>query len=357
MDWPRLLAYITGTVDQELLVRNEYLTAENRILRAQIKARLRLSDAERTTLAEIGHRVGHKALEEVATTAKPDTILGWYRKLIAHKFDGSKVRGTHGRPRIGEEIESLVVRMAKENPSWGYDRIVGAIANLGHKLSDQTVGNILRRHDILPAPKRKHTTGWKDFIRAHLDVLAGTDFFTVEVVTLKGLVTYYVLFFIHLESRKVCLAGVTPHPDEEWMKQIARNATLEQWGFLANCRYLLHDRDSKFCLAFDRIIEVGNVKALQLPARSPNLNSFAERWVKSVKEDCFSRLILFGESCLKRALQQYEIHYHEERNHQGKGNKLLFPRQTQPADGDQGSVQCRERLGGLLKYYHYRRAA
>ena len=205
MDWPRLLAYITGTVDQELLVRNEYPAAENRILRAQIKARLRLSHAERNTLAEIGHRVGHKALEEVAATAKPDTILGWYRKLIANKFDGSKARRTHGRPRIDEEMESLVVRMAKENPSWGYDRIVGALANLGHKLSDQTVGNILRRHDIPPSPKRKHTTGWKDFIRAHLDVLAGTDFFTVEVVTLKGLVTYYVLFFIHLESRKVCL--------------------------------------------------------------------------------------------------------------------------------------------------------
>ena len=356
MDWPRLLAYITGTVDQELLLRNEYLVAENRILKAQIKARLRLSDAERATLAEIGHRLGRKALEEVAATAKPDTILGWYRKLIANKFDGSKARGTHGRPRIDEEIESLVVRIAKENPSWGYDRIVGAIANLGHQLSDQTVGNILRRHDILPAPKRKHTTGWKDFIRAHLDVLAGTDFFTVEVVTLKGLVTYYVLFFIHLESRKVCLAGVTPHPDEEWMKQIARNATLEQWGFLADCRYLLHDRDGKFCPAFDRIIELGNVKPIQLPARSPNLNSFSERWVRSVKEECLGKLILFGESSLRRALQAYEPHYHQERNHQGKGNRLLFPRQTQPVDGNQGSVQCRERLGGLLKYY-YRQAA
>jgi hypothetical protein len=356
MDWPRLLAYITGTVDQELLLRNEYLVAENRILKAQIKARLRLSEAERTTLAEIGHRLGRKGLEEVATTAKPDTILGWYRKLIAKKFDGSKSRGSHGRPRIDEEIESLVVRMAKENPSWGYDRIVGALANLGHKLSDQTVGNILHRHDIPPAPKRKHTTGWKEFIRAHLDVLAGTDFFTVEVVTLKGLVTYYVLFFIHLESRKVCLAGVTPHPDEEWMKQIARNATLEQWGFLANCRYLLHDRDSKFCLAFDRIIEVGNVKALQLPARSPNLNSFSERWVRSVKEECLGKLILFGESSLRRALQAYGLHYHQERNHQGKGNRLLFPRPTQPVGRDQGSIHCQERLGGLLKYY-YRQAA
>ena len=125
------------------------------------------------------------------------------------------------RPRIDEEMENLVVRMAKENPSWGYDRIVGAMANLGYKLSDQTVGNNLVRHDVPPARKRKHTTNWKDFIRTHLDVLAGTDFFTVEVVTLKGLITYYVLFFIHLGSRKVCLAGMTPHPDEKWMQQMA----------------------------------------------------------------------------------------------------------------------------------------
>ena len=351
MDWPRLLAYITGTVDQEILLRNEYLAAENRILKAQIKGRLQLSDAERATLAEIGHRLGRRALEEVAVSAKPDTILGWYRKLIAHKFDGSKARRTHGRPRINEEMESLVVRMAKENPSWGYDRMVGAMANLGYQLSDQTIGNILGRHDVAPAPKRKHTTSWKDFIRTHLDILAGTDFFTVEVVTLKGLVTYYVLFFIHLGSRKVCLAGMTPHPDEEWMKQIGRNISMEQWGFLTNCRYLLHDRDGKFCPSFDEIIELGNVKPISLPARSPNLNAFSERWVKSVKEECLSQLILFGEASLKRALQQYLIHYHEERNHQGKNNKLLFPRQPQPPGGGQGLVQCHQRLGGMLKYY------
>jgi putative transposase len=356
MDWPRLLAYITGTVDQELLLRNEYLAAENRILKGQIKTRLQLSDAERATLAEIAHRLGRKSLEEIAVSAKPDTILGWYRKLIANKFDGSKARRTHGQPRIDEEIESLVVRMAKENPSWGYDRIVGAIANLGYKLSDQTVGNILGRHDVAPAPKRKHTTSWRDFIRTHLEVLAGTDFFTVEVVTFKGLITYYVLFFIHLGSRRVCLAGMTPHPDEEWMKQMARNLTLEQWGFLGNCRYLLHDRDGKFCPSFDEIIEWGKVTPIRLPARSPNLNSFSERWVKSVKEECLSKLILFGESSLKRALQAYERHYHEERNHQGKGNRLLFPSPTRQVGGDQGSVQCQERLGGLLKYY-YRQAA
>src|ERR1700732_3856515 len=168
MTWARMLAYITGTVDQELLLRNEHLAAENPILRAQIKGRLLLSDAEKATLAEIAHRLGRKALEGLTAVAQPDTLLAWYRKLIACKFDGSKFRKSSGRPRTDEEIEHLVVRMAKENPGWGYDRIVGAMANLGRRLSDQTVGHILRRHDIPPAPKREQTTSWKDFIRAPL---------------------------------------------------------------------------------------------------------------------------------------------------------------------------------------------
>ena len=188
MDWARLLAYITGTVDQELLLRNEYLAAENRILKAQIKGRLLLTDAEKATLAEIGYRLGRKALEDVAQAARPDTILGWYRKLVARKFDGSKSRRYPGRPRIDGEIEALVVRMARENSGWGYDRIVGAMANLGYTLSDQTVGNILQRHGIPAAPKRERTTTWADFIRAHMSVLAGTDFFSVELLTLRGLV-------------------------------------------------------------------------------------------------------------------------------------------------------------------------
>ena len=176
MVWARMLACITGTADQELLLRNEYLAAENRILKAQIKGRLLLSEADKATLAEIAHRLGRKALEEVAAAAKPDTILGWYRKLIANKFDGSRFGRSAGRPRVDEETERLLVQMAKENPTWGYDRIVGALANLGQRLSDQTAGNILRRHGVPPAPKRKHTTSWKDFIRAHMDVLVGEIF-------------------------------------------------------------------------------------------------------------------------------------------------------------------------------------
>src|SRR5664280_2784911 len=165
MEWTRILAYITGTVDQELLLRNEYLAAENRILKAQLKGCLRLSDAERAKLGEIGHRLGRKSLGEVATTALPDTILAWYRRLIARKFDGSRARRTPGRPRIDREVEELIVRMAEENRSWGYDRIVGALANLGHEVSDQTVGNVLRRHGVPPAPARKQTTTWAAFIR------------------------------------------------------------------------------------------------------------------------------------------------------------------------------------------------
>ena len=336
MDWVRILAYITGTVDQELLLRNEYLAAENRILKAQLKTPLRLTDAERITLAEIAHRLGRKALEDVANTAKPDTIMGWYRRLIARKFDGSKSRRYPGRPRIDDEIEQWVVRMAKENSDWGYDRIVGAMANLGYRLSDQTVGNILQRHGIPPAPERKRTTTWTDFIRAHMSVLAGTDFFSVEVLTLRGLVTYYVLFFIRLESRHVEVAGITRHPNEAWMKQIARNVTMDEWGFLDNCRYLIHDRDTKYCQSFRDIIESGDVKTLPLPARSPNLNAFAERWVKSVKEECLSKLILFGEASLRRTLREYLVHYHVERNHQGKDNVLLFPAATKATNHGDG---------------------
>src|SRR6266446_3177730 len=350
MDWARILAYVTGMVDQELLARNEYLAAENRILKAQLKGRLKLSDAERATLGEIGHRLGRKVLGDVANVARPDTILAWYRKLVARKFDGSKARRSPGRPRIKREVEQLIVRMAEENRDWGYDRIVGALANLGYEVSDQTVGNVLQRHALPPAPQRKRTTTWPAFIRTHLALLAGTDFFTAEVLTLRGLVTYYVLFFIHLESRRVDIAGITVHPDEPWMQQMARNVTMEGCGALRDCRYLLHDRDTKYTQSFRAIIASGQVEPLVLPARSPNLNAYAERWVRSVKEECLSKVVLFGERSLRRALNEYVEHFHVERNHQGKGNILLFPQDTDVRRA--GPVRCRERLGGLLRYYH-----
>ena len=333
-----------------------------------------------------------------------------------------------GRPRIDADIEELVVRLAKENKSWGYDRIAGALANLGHEVADQTVGNILKRHGIPLAPERRKTTTWREFIRSHMDVLAATDFFTTQVWTQGGLVTYYVVFFIHLatrllfftlnredfsfvihldrqprtsrrreaqtgsrarsgsrsertldavehsrtlmewwpflifhrgglrikvinNTRRVHVAGITPHPNEQWMTQVARNVTMADVGFLSSSRYLIHYRDSKFCESFHRIIEAVGVAPVKLPARSPDLNSFAERWVKSVKEECLSKLILFGEKSLRHALREYVVYYHHERNHQGKENLLLFPASDQLPQSER-KVRSRERLGGLLRFYH-----
>src|SRR6195256_1199906 len=350
MDWKHLLAYITGTVDQELLLRNEYLVTENRILRNQLKGRVRLRDGECKALTVIGQKLGKQALQDVATIVKPDTILSWHRKLVAQKFDGSQQRKAPGRPPIDPELEALAVRMAQENRSWGYDRIVGALATLGLAVSDQTVGNILKRHGIPPAPGRTKTTTWKEFIRTHMEVLVATDFFTAAAWTLGGLVTYYVLFFLHLGSRQIHVAGVTPHPNEAWMVQVARNVTMEEWGCLSPGEYLIHDRDTKFCAAFQQIIDDAGIERIALPPRSPNLNAYAERWVRSVKEECLSRLILFGEASFRHALTQYVEHFHHERNHQGKDNVLLFPLISQDA-ACTGTIQCRERLGGLLKYY------
>jgi len=347
--WVRLLAYATGLVNQRLLLQCEYLVAENRILRSHLPAKVPLSDVERRSLAEIGRRLGRDLLSEVACVAKPETILGWYRRLVARKFDGSEHRSYPGRPRVSAEVEALIVRMAEENGSWGYDRIAGALANLGHQVTDQTVGNVLRRRGVPIAPKRTQTTTWKDFISAHMAVLAGTDFFTVEVLTWRGLATYYVLFFLNLETRRITLAGITRHPTEAWMTQMARNAVDDKAGAIRQCRYVLHDRDAKFCTAFDDVLASEGIRCLKLPPRSPNLNAFAERWVRSVKQECLSRLILFGERSLQRALTEYIAHYHFERNHQGKGNALLFPAPTSARY--HRTVRCEQRLGGLLRYY------
>jgi len=351
MDWKHLLAYITGSVDEELLRRNTYPVTENRILRQQIPGRVQLTDAEHKTLAALGKKLGKQALEEVASLVKPDTILGWHRKLVAQKFDGSPRRKRLGRPRIDQALEDLVVRVARENRSWGYDRIAGALMHLGYPISDQTVGNILKRPSLPPAPERKTTTTWTEFIRMHMDVLMATDFFTVEVWTWCGLVTYYVVFFLHLGSRRVHIAGVTSHPDERWMMQIVRNSTRVDWGSLSPGQYLIHDRDGKLCPAFQRIIDEVGITRMPLPPQSPDLNAHAERRGRSVKEEALSRLILCGERSLRHALTEYVVHYHAERPHQGKGNVVLFPEPSEGREGD-SLIRCRERLGGLLKYYY-----
>jgi len=352
MQWMKLMSYVTGSVDQELLLRNEYLATENRILRKQIQGRVRLSDPERISLAEIGKRLARKALEEVAQIVRPQTILGWHRKLIARKFDGSRNRPPSLGAKPDQEIEQLVLELARQNKRWGYRRLVGALSNLGHEVSHQTVANILKRHGLGPAPEREKTTTWREFIRSHLEVLAAVDFFTVEVWTVAGLVTYYVLTFMRVASRQVWIAGITTSPDANWMEQMARNVSHAQVGFLNGCRYLLHDRDAKFSASFDAILESVGIKAVKLPARSPNLNAHCERWIRSVKTEVLSQLILFGERSLRHCLEQYVSHFHAERNHQGKGNVILFPAAQDRIGARDGQVRCRERFGLLLKVHH-----
>jgi len=228
MNWKQLLASITGSVDEELHLRHAYLTAENRILRNQIKGRVPLTDAERKTLAEMGQKLGKKALEEVATIAQPETILAWHRTLMAQKFDGSQHRKFPGRPKVDSELEALVVRMAQENRRWGYDRMVGAVANLGYRISDQTVGNILKRHEIPPAPERTKTLTWREFIRMHMAVVGATEFFSSAVWSWLRRLVSSVLSFLHVGLRKGDVAGMTFLGHGGWIWPLFRWSPDEQ---------------------------------------------------------------------------------------------------------------------------------
>jgi hypothetical protein len=231
MDWKKLLGSITKSVDEELRLRNEYLMTENRILRQQSTGRVQLTDSDRQALAEIGMQLGKKVLEEIATVAKPDTIRAWYRKFTSPPGDISQLPKSVGRPRIDQEIEDVVVRMARENRSWGYDRIVGALANLGYTISDQTVGNILKRHGIPPAPQRKKTVTWREFIRSHLEVLGATDFFSSAIWAWLAFVISWVLSFL-LPDR--CLKHVASMP-----------SSLHQWWMLVVPLWSLHMRTQR----------------------------------------------------------------------------------------------------------------
>jgi transposase len=329
-----------------------YLRAENRALREQLGGRrIRLTDAQRRRLAELGKAVGRKGLGEVATVASPDTILKWYRELVAKKYDGSAKRGP-GRPRKPAEMVKLVVRMAQENPRWGYTRIRGALANLGHEIGRNTIKRVLREEGIDPAPERGKRYSWATFIKAHLGAIAAADFFTAEVMTLVGLVRLHVFFVIDIVSRKVEIAGLTANPTGGWMQQIARNLLDVDGGFLVGKRYLLLDRDPLYTKEFRAALKQGGRKVIRLPPRSPNLNAYAERFVLSIRSECLDRIVPMGERHLRSVVSEYMEHYHGERNHQGLENRLI----NAMAVNDNGRVRRRERLGGLLNFY-YREAA
>ncbi len=349
-----LLLMFAGWVNRQQQDVIEYLQEENRLLKErQDNRRLRFTDAEKRRLARKAKVLGRRALHEIETLVTPDTLLRWYRELVTRKWDFSHRRGP-GRPRVMRDITDLILRMSEENPAWGYTRIHGALANLGYEVARGTIANILREHGIEPAPERGKRIPWSTFLKAHWEGLTAADFLTVEVMTWAGLVTYHVLFVIELATRSVHIAGITTNPNEPWMMQVARNLTDAVDGFLGGKSHLILDRDTKYSAAFRRLLKDEGIEIIRLPPRSPNLNAFAERFVRSIKEECLNRMIFLGKTSLKHAIQQYMAHYHAERNHQGLQNRLLSPL-TNPSLR-QGPVNQRQRLGGMLNYY-YREAA
>jgi len=348
-----LVIALAGWLNRQQQAVIDYLIEENRVLKDQLEGqRLRFTDEQRIRLAVKAKVLGRRALDELETLVTPDTLLAWHRKLIAQKW--TYARKGPGRPCVAQEITDLVFRMARENTSWGYDRIQGALANLGHIVAPNTVKNILKRHEIEPAPEREKRTSWRAFLEAHWDVMAATDFFTVEVWTPRGLLTYYVLFVMRLKTRSVYIAGVTTAPNGAYMKHVARNLTDVSDGFLLYSRYLIMDLDTKYTEEFSDYLDREGAKPVRCPVRAPNCSAFAERFVRSIKDECLDRMILFGEASLRRSLREYVAHFRSERNHQGVENRLLEPCAT--GNSTDGPIQCRERLGGMLNFY-YREAA
>ena len=344
-----LLLAVSGWVHRRQLLVIEYLETENRLLKSKLKGeRLRFTDVERALLARKAKALGRQALFQLDTLVSPDTLLRWHRRLIAQKWDYSHRRGC-GRPETAREISDLICRIAQENPTWGYTRIQGSLANIGHIVGRGTIANVLLRNGIEPAPERGKRTRWSTFLKAHWAVLAASDFLSVEVWTGKGLVTHYVLFVINLADRAVQVLGLTANPNEAWMLQMTRNAFDCEHGSLCDMRYLIVDRDTKYSHGFRQLISSQGIEVIRLPPRSPNLNAYAERFVRSVKEECLKRMIFIGQASLHRALSEYVIHYHHERNHQGLNNRLIRPNTADP--GSRGVVRRRRRLGGMLNYY------
>ena len=347
-----LMLIFAGWVNRHQQDVIEYLQEENRALREQLRGkRLRFTDQQRRRLAAKAKAVGRKGLFEIGSVVTPDTLLRWHRQLIARKYDSSETRRP-GRPKTAVEIEKLILRMAGENPRWGYTRIRGALYNVGHEIGRNTIKRILLENGFDPIHKRGMS--WKMFLKAHWGAIAATDFFSVEVITRSGLVRYFVLFVIDLKSRRVEIAGICPQPDGVWMSQIARNLTDYEDGFLNGSSYLIHDRDALFTRSFRGVLESSGVKTVKLPARSPNLNGYAERFVRSIKSECLAQIIPLGERHLRHAVKEYTEHYHLERNHQGLDNQLI--ERPQCVIDMNAAVVRHERLGGVLNYYE-RRAA
>ncbi len=357
--WQPLVWLLAGALNRALAQQVEYLKAENAVLRGRLPRRIAVTPQERQTLLRFGRPLG-AAIKGLISIVSPRTFARWLRQekqaAEAKAAGPAPARATPGRPRTPEELRELVVKLAREN-AWGVTRIFGELKKLGiTSVSRSTVRNILREANLEPGPQRGEG-GWYEFIQRHLSTLWACDFLSVKTWTICGVVEVYVLFFIHVGSRRVFVFGMTPHPDGPWVVQQARNASMVFGEQSEAPRYLIRDCDSKFVAGFDAVLEADGVEVVKVGPRAPNLNAFAERFVLSIKSECLSRFVFFGERHLRHVVGEYLAHYNAERPHQGIDN-VPIGAQAPPepvAVLGPGDVVCEERLGGLLK--HYRRAA
>jgi putative transposase len=338
--------------DLEILLLRQQL----RILQRKHPHPPRISRGEKLALAVLaaklsaaGSSARHR-LGQIVLVFKPGTLLKWHRELVQRKWSFTS-RRPGGRPSITAELEALILRLAKENPRWGYSKLHGELLKLGHDLARTTVKEVLKRHRVPPAPIRaKQGSSWRTFLRHYHDQILACDFFTIETVWLK---TIYVLFFIEIGTRRVHLAGCTSEPTAGWAAQQARQLS---WTIQDEClplRFLIHDRDAKFPVAFDTVLAAEGIEVIRTPYRAPRANAVAERWIRSVREECLDQLLILNERHLQRVLTEYVMYFNHARPHQGINQQCPVPAPPVPVGGP---IQRRNVLGGIIHDY-YREAA
>jgi transposase InsO family protein len=342
-----LLARSDDAKEIELLALRHEVT----MLRRQVK-RQSFDPADRAILAALSRLLPRSRLTSFGVT--PATLLAWHRRLVARRWTYPHRRP--GRPRVDEETTALVIRLAKENPRWGYRRIQGELMKLGVRLAASTIARILSDHDLGPAPRRPGAT-WREFIRAQASHIVATDFFSVDTVLLRRL---YVLFFIEIGRRRIWITGVTAHPKEAWVTQQARNVAGDIVGERIDVRFLVRDRDAKYVASFDEIFRSEGAQILRTPFRAPNANAYAERFVRTVRSECLDHLLVVNTRHLERILRSYARHYNCHRPHQGLSQGIpaaqrrppLAPRTpSQSVSPRARHVRRRDRLGGLIHEY------
>ena len=359
-----VIATIVRILCRELTLQNEYFRLENKILKSKIVGRICFTDDERRSLVDAALAMGRKLMESVVNIVKPATILAWQRRLEKEKWDYSeKRRRRPGRPRTPASVEALICQLAREN-IWGYKKNQGEFKKLGIEISKTSVANILRRNGLPPSPDRKGLT-WREFLSRHAEVFLCADLLTKEIWTFKGLRRAFVFFVLHLHTRRILLARATFSPNGRWLKQQARHVLWECQDRGIKARFFLHDNDACYSEGFDGLLKSAGLKPVKTPYQAPNANAFAERWIRSLREECLNHLVILGLNRLQYVLDEYKDFFNHHRPHQGIGNEIpgqsnhqvsgqvraASKRRLRPDD-----IQCQLFLGGLLKSYS-RRAA